>query len=206
MAVPPLRPALHLGAFAFILTRDDYARQHRADWDLGIRLRREGLALLLKHIPAPILVIRAVWIEIVFAERRDLRLPVLRKTKHGDRPDMVLTDELEVIGIDGAAGLVPISGLIARIIAQIFLARLVRGRDILAVDMAEQAAARRLPLPHIDDAAIDRVVEAALIDRPRLVGRQRIGAEIGRAGSAERRGVREDDGDLVLVVIDDVLL
>jgi hypothetical protein len=66
-------------------------------------------------------------------------------------------------------------------------------------DHAQHAAARRLPLPHVDVAAVRRVVQAPRVRRARLIG-HRLRAHMGRAAVPEGVGFREDDGELVLVV------
>jgi hypothetical protein len=53
--------------------------------------------------------------------------------------------------------------------APFVFARLARRADIHVVDSTEQAAARGLPLPHVDHVAIG-VVEAAPLREPWIVG------------------------------------
>src|SRR5215207_5298374 len=160
VAVLPLGPAEEVGPVAFVVAHDEDAGEHGADRDLVVELLRVRDRFGLGHPPARILVVAALRIGLEAAARRDRGIEVLGQAQERRRP-AVADIHFVVVAVEGPAGIVPVAGLVARLAGSFARGRLARWAEILVVDAPEMAAARGLPLPNVDEAAVGRVVQAA---------------------------------------------
>src|SRR5262245_45013394 len=198
----PARPATDIGAVPGIFACDDYPGDQSIDRIARIELRRIRLRLVVGHPPPRAIAFADLRPDIDAPHRRPSRLPVLRQSFRLHRARVAAGPALfEIVGVVRRARIRGKSALAGRAARGLVLVRDDRRPEVTVVDEAQQTAARRLPLPDIDDAAVAREMQATPGGSGRLAVDGGAADVEGAVACKQRVVVGDQNRELVVVIL-----
>src|SRR5215510_12906908 len=198
----PARDATNVGPIATVLAHDEDTGNEGVERKLRVGLRRVRDRLGFRHPPARALVLPDVGIEIDPAHGGPGRLPILRQPLRLHRVLIAAgTARLEVVRVVCRTRIGGIAAFVRALPCDLVSARLGRRAEMAVVDEAQVAAAGRLPLPEVNEAAVHRVVQPTPGERGRLAIERRASGVKGSIAGEQGRVLAEQNRELVLVIV-----